>query len=67
MSNFLLKALINFAMLQTLLLTTSVGIATSIPASNGIFMTFLFCYMVSSLMTLIPAVSISLAFAYFQK
>lgn len=61
------KALINFAMIQTVIFTTSVGVGLQLPTSNGSLMAIGFVLIVTFCFSFIPAVVISFLFAYLQK
>lgn len=67
MKQTLIKMAINFAMIQTFLLASSVTLAVNFTASNGILPTFGFIYLVSLMFTFLPAIYISFLFAYFGK
>lgn len=61
------KALINFAMIQTVIAATSISVGVHIPASNGALMAIGFVYVLVGAMSFLPSVIVSFLFAYFQK
>ena len=61
------KALINFAMIQTVVMATSLSLALQIPAMNPWHVTFLFLWLVAGGLSLIPSVAVSFAFAAMSK
>lgn len=67
MKAILMKALVNFLMVQTILLATAWSMSFSLPIDYFFLKMFLFMYITSAAMTLIPAIVISVWFATFQK
>jgi hypothetical protein len=61
------KALINFAMIQTFILASSISVGIQIPTSSGSLAAIGFVWIVAFLLSLFPAAIVSAAFAYFSK
>lgn len=67
MSPIFKKALVNFAMIQTVMFASSVSIGTQLPTSNGVVMAVLFTWLLISMFTLLPSLAVSFLFAYLSK
>lgn len=61
------RALINFAMIQTVIFASSVNIGAHLPTSDGMLTAIAFVWLVTSMITLLPAIAVSVTFAYFQE
>lgn len=57
------KALINFAMIQTFVFASSVSLGVQFTATNGVLVTVAFVYLVAFLLSFLPALLVSFAFA----
>ena len=61
------KFLINFAMIQSVLLATSVGVGLQLPNTSGGLISIAFVYMILGGLSLIPSLGISALVALLQK
>jgi hypothetical protein len=57
------KTLINFAMIQAVILANSVNIGLQLPTSNGYLIAIGFVYILISMFSFIPSIVVSFAFA----
>lgn len=65
MKKVIMRALVNLAMIQAVLLATSANVAFQIPVpGNTGLMVFAVAYIFSALVSLIPSILVSLGFAY---
>jgi len=60
------RALVNFAMIQSVILASSVSFSTQLPFDNHVEAVF-FLTVVGSALSLAPAIIMSLIFAYLSK
>lgn len=61
------RSIVNFSMIQTAIFATSVSVGAHIPSSNGMLMAIGFVWILAFLLTFIPSVFVSIAFAYAQE
>lgn len=61
------KTLINFALIQTVIFTTSVSIGFQVPIVGGPLATVGLVWMFAFFISLIPTVALSLLFAFYSE
>lgn len=67
MKKLFLKSLINFAMIETAFLASSVGFGSTIPTANGFLMATGFSFMLANAFGGVPALATSVLFASLSK
>lgn len=67
MKPIFIKAMINFAMIQTVIFAASVNVGLQLPISNGILSAIAFTWFIVFAISFLPAVIVSFIFAYFSK
>lgn len=61
------QALINFAMIQTTILATSINLGSQIPIVDSQLKATVFIWFITVIFTLLPAIFASLLFGYLQN
>lgn len=61
------KSAINFAMIQTVLLATSINVGVQIPTTSGPLMAIGFVWILAFCLTFLPSIAVSVLFAYLSE
>lgn len=61
------KALINYAMIQTVIFATSVSVGAQIPNTEGVLIAIAFVWFFIFAVTLLPSLAVSILFAMLSK